>query len=75
MALDQQELTMTHPILPDLLALTGAAVAPAEALLDRARAALRSEFLDGDRISGKKLEANQTAAHGLAWLAHNLLII
>ena len=69
MALDQQELTMTHPILPDLLALTGAAVAPAEALLDRARAALRSEFLDGDRISGKKLEANQTAAHGLAWLA------
>nr|WP_321507040.1 acyl-CoA dehydrogenase family protein [uncultured Celeribacter sp.] len=69
MALDEQELTMTHPILPDLLALTGAAVAPAEALLDRARAALRSEFLDGDRISGKKLEANQTAAHGLAWLA------
>ncbi|SFK14280.1 acyl-CoA dehydrogenase family protein [Celeribacter neptunius] len=69
MALDQQEMTMSNPILPDLLALTGAAVAPAEALLDRARAALKAEFLDGDRISGKKLEANQTAAHGLAWLA------
>ncbi|KAB6716904.1 MULTISPECIES: acyl-CoA dehydrogenase family protein [Roseobacteraceae] len=69
MALDQQEMTMSNPILPDLLALTGAAVAPAEALLDRARASLRTEFLDGDRISGTKLEANQTAAHGLAWLA------
>ena len=69
MALDQQEMTMSNPILPDLLALTGAAVAPAEALLDRARASLRTAFLDGDRISGTKLEANQTAAHGLAWLA------
>lgn len=73
MALDQQEttqeMTMPNPILPDLLALTGAAVAPAEAILDRARAALRSEFLDGERVSGKKIEANQTAAHGLAWLA------
>jgi len=69
MALDQQEMTMSNPILPDLLALTGAAVAPAEALLDRARASLRTDFLDGDRISGTKLEANQTAAHGLAWLA------
>ncbi|WP_417279661.1 acyl-CoA dehydrogenase family protein [Celeribacter sp.] len=73
MALDQQEMkqemTMPNPILPDLLALTGAAVAPAEAILDRARAALRSEFLDGDRVSSKKIEANQPAAHGLAWLA------
>ncbi|ATG48727.1 acyl-CoA dehydrogenase [Celeribacter ethanolicus] len=69
MALDQQELTMSNPILPNLLALTAASVGPAEALLDRARAALRTEFLDGDRISGRKLEANQTAAHGLAWLA------
>ncbi len=69
MALDQQEMTMKTPILPDLLSLTGAAVAPVEALFDRARAALRAEFLDGERISGSKLEANQTAAHGLAWLA------
>lgn len=69
MALDAQEKSMSNPILPDLLATTGAAVAPAEALLDRARTALRSEFLDGERISGKKIEANQTAAHGLAWLA------
>ena len=47
MALDAQEKSMSNPILPDLLATTGAAVAPAEALLDRARTALRSEFLDG----------------------------
>ncbi|MCA0042371.1 acyl-CoA dehydrogenase family protein [Celeribacter litoreus] len=69
MALDRQEMTMTNPILPDLLTLTGAAVAPVEALLDRARAALRAEFMDGGRISNAKVEANQTAAHGLAWLA------
>ncbi|AJE45327.1 acyl-CoA dehydrogenase family protein [Celeribacter indicus] len=69
MALDHEEMTVTNPILPDLLALTGAAVAPVEALLDRARGALRGECLDGDRVSGRKIEENQTAVHGLAWLA------
>ncbi|PZX12136.1 acyl-CoA dehydrogenase family protein [Celeribacter halophilus] len=69
MALDQQERPVSNPILPDLLALTRAAVAPAEAILERARAALRSEFLENGRVSSRRVEANQTAAHGLAWLA------
>jgi (2S)-methylsuccinyl-CoA dehydrogenase len=69
MALDQQERPVSNPILPDLLALTRAAVAPTEAILERARAALRSEFLENGRVSSRRVEANQTAAHGLAWLA------
>jgi (2S)-methylsuccinyl-CoA dehydrogenase len=56
-------------ILPDLLALCGAAVAPAEALLATATERLRAELSVDGRISGALLEANQTAAHGLAWLA------
>ncbi len=56
-------------LLPDLLALTGAAVAPAEALLDMAISRLREDVSDQGRISAQLLEDNQTAAHGLAWLA------
>ncbi|MEM1362570.1 MAG: acyl-CoA dehydrogenase family protein [Pseudomonadota bacterium] len=56
-------------ILSDLLSLTGAAVPPVQALLDLAIDRVRDQVTDGDRISGKLIEANQTAAHGLAWLA------
>jgi len=56
-------------LLPDLLKLTGAAIAPAETLLDRATEGLRAEVSEGDRVSGRLLEENQVAAHGLAWLA------
>lgn len=56
-------------ILSDLLGLTGAAIAPAQALLDLAIERVREQVTDGDRVSGKLIEANQTAAHGLAWLA------
>ena len=62
--------SMTSPILlPDLLELTGAAVAPAEALLDRATTLLRDAVIEEGRVSGRAIEENQTAAHGLAWLA------
>ncbi len=61
--------TETDVILPELLSLTGAAVAPAEALLDAAKTRVRETVSDGDRVSGALLEQNQTAAHGLAWLA------
>ena len=62
--------SMTSPIhLPDLLELTGAAVTPAEALLERATALVRDAVTVGDRVSGRAIEENQTAAHGLAWLA------
>jgi len=67
---DGQDLTMNSPvILPELLALTGAAVAPVEALLETATARVRETVsLDG-KVSGKLMEENQTAAHGLSWLA------
>jgi (2S)-methylsuccinyl-CoA dehydrogenase len=66
---DGQTIADTPVILPDLLTLTRAAVAPAKALLATATERLRSELTENGRISGALLEANQTAAHGLAWLA------
>ncbi|MGH1369627.1 MAG: acyl-CoA dehydrogenase family protein [Maritimibacter sp.] len=60
---------MTKPLLDDLLALTGATIAPAEALLETARVRVRDAVSDGDKVSAAKLEENQSAAHGLAWLA------
>ncbi len=70
MAHDGQDLTMTSPvILPDLLALTGAAVAPVEALLETATARVRETVSVDGKVSGKLIEENQTAAHGLSWLA------
>ncbi|MEX0318517.1 MAG: acyl-CoA dehydrogenase family protein [Ruegeria sp.] len=71
MAHDGQDLTtMTKPvILPDLLSLTGAALAPVETVFERAREAVRATVSADGRISGALIEANQTAAHGLSWLA------
>ncbi len=66
---DGQTIPEGNVILPDLLGLTGAAVAPAEALLATAKERLRADLSVDGRISGALLEANQTAAHGLAWLA------
>ncbi|WP_428926662.1 acyl-CoA dehydrogenase family protein [Marinibacterium sp. SX1] len=56
-------------LLPDLLTLTGAAVAPAEKILDRARETLRALVSDGGRVSARLVETHQTASHGFAWLA------
>ena len=56
-------------LLPDLLTLTAAAIAPVETLLDIATTRLRGKVSHDGRVSGKKLEENQVAAHGLAWLA------
>ncbi|ARE41029.1 Methylsuccinyl-CoA dehydrogenase [Rhodovulum sp. P5] len=56
-------------ILPDLLTLTKAALAPVDKVMEAARAAVRAQVTDGDRVSGKLIEMHQTAAHGLAWLS------
>ncbi|MDK3020220.1 acyl-CoA dehydrogenase family protein [Pseudodonghicola flavimaris] len=56
-------------ILPDLLTLTGAVIAPAEAVLASAKAKLRDLVSEGERVSAALLEQNQAAAHGLSWLA------
>ncbi len=67
---DGQETPMTNsPQLTNLLDLTAAALAPVQTLLARAKDAVRTQVTDGDRISARLIEANQTAAHGLAWLA------
>ncbi|MCE8518975.1 acyl-CoA/acyl-ACP dehydrogenase [Ruegeria pomeroyi] len=67
----QDPMTMTTQtvLLPDLLSLTGAALAPVDALFERARETLRDMVSEGGRVSGALLDANQTAAHGLSWLA------
>ncbi|SFL66257.1 acyl-CoA dehydrogenase family protein [Shimia aestuarii] len=70
MAHDGQDLTMTKAvILPDLLSLTGAAVAPVEAILETAKNRVRETVSENGKVSGKLIEENQSAAHGLAWLA------
>jgi (2S)-methylsuccinyl-CoA dehydrogenase len=66
---DGQPLDDTPIILPDLLSLTGAAIAPLEALLDTAKSRVAEMVVVEGRVSGDAVEANQTAAHGLAWLA------
>ena len=56
-------------ILDDLLNLTAAAIAPVEAVFERAKASVKARISEDGRVSGALIEANQTAAHGLAWLA------
>ncbi|MCE8531650.1 acyl-CoA/acyl-ACP dehydrogenase [Ruegeria pomeroyi] len=67
----QNPMTMTTQtvLLPDLLSLTGAALAPVDALFERARDSVREMVSEGGRVSGALIDANQTAAHGLSWLA------
>jgi (2S)-methylsuccinyl-CoA dehydrogenase len=70
MAHDGQDIAMTEgTILSDLLALTGAAIAPVETVLERAKTSVADFVTVDGRVSGGAIEAHQTAAHGLAWLA------
>ncbi|MCP4209131.1 MAG: acyl-CoA/acyl-ACP dehydrogenase [Shimia sp.] len=70
MAHDGQDLAMTKSvILPDLLKLTAAAVAPVESILETAIARVKETVSENGRVSGKLMEQHQTAAHGLSWLA------
>jgi (2S)-methylsuccinyl-CoA dehydrogenase len=70
MAHDGQD-TLAPPqiILDDLTGLTAAAIPQAEALLEAATARVREMVSVEGRVSSQAMEANQTAAHGLAWLA------
>ena len=69
MPLDGQDMPATSPLMPELTALTQAALEPVRALLDRARDALRARVAPEGRVSGALVEEHQTAAHGLAWIA------
>lgn len=57
------------PILPELRAKAEAAVPVAEALLAEAVAKLRARVMQDGKVSAAALEADQFAAHALAWLA------
>jgi len=70
MAHDGQDIALGQSILlDDLTGLTKAAIAPAEAVFEAARASLRAMVEEDGRVSGRLIEENQFAAHGLAWLA------
>ena len=60
---------MTNPTLDDLLTLTREAVASADGLLDAARRHVSDLVAPEGRVDGDKLEAEQLAAHGFAWMA------
>ena len=70
MAHDGQDVTLTQNVLlDDLLDLTKRALGPVDALLDTAKDRVRASVTSGDRVSSALVEAEQTATHGLAWLA------
>ena len=66
---DGQDPQMQQTLIPDVLSLTAAALEPVDQLLDAARTEVRAQVSEDGRVSGILVEANQTAAHGLAWLA------
>ncbi|MFN3576711.1 MAG: acyl-CoA dehydrogenase family protein [Tabrizicola sp.] len=65
---DGQPMTQS-PILPDLKALTIAALPEIEALFAQAREGLRAQVSAGGKVSNQALESRQYQAHALAWLA------
>ncbi|MGB0684459.1 MAG: acyl-CoA dehydrogenase family protein [Magnetovibrionaceae bacterium] len=56
-------------LIDDLLNLTGQAVEAADRLYMAAKSAVADRVVVDGRISGKALEADQYAAHGISWLA------
>ena len=72
MAHDGQEMpleTAQSIVLANLLELTGKAAPAVASVLEKAKDALRELVTSDGRISGALIEQNQTAAHGVAWLA------
>ncbi|WP_135081090.1 acyl-CoA dehydrogenase family protein [Terasakiella sp. SH-1] len=60
---------MSDLILSDLLASAGRAVEAADALLEKAKDAVSEKVMVDGRVNSAKLEEEQTAAHGLSWMA------
>ena len=70
MAHDGQDQFLTqNALLTDLLDQTGRSTEVVNVVLERAIEAVRSKVSQDGRISATLIELNQTAAHGLAWLA------
>ena len=66
---DVQTTSEAPVLLPDLLTLTADGVSAAAAMQARATEGLREALPEDGKVSGVAIEANQTATHGLAWLA------
>ncbi|NVK18964.1 MAG: acyl-CoA/acyl-ACP dehydrogenase [Methylocystaceae bacterium] len=60
---------MSDLILSDLLASAGRAVEAADVLLEKAKDSVAEKVMSDGRIDSAKLEMEQTAAHGLSWMA------
>ncbi len=56
-------------VIDDLLATTRSTLAPVDRLLEAAKSAVRATVSQDGKVSNTLVEENQTAAHGLAWLA------
>ncbi|UWR18784.1 acyl-CoA dehydrogenase family protein [Sulfitobacter pontiacus] len=56
-------------VIDDLLATTRSTLAPVDRLLEAAKSAVRVTVSQDGKVSNTLVEENQTAAHGLAWLA------
>ncbi|GFE66411.1 acyl-CoA dehydrogenase family protein [Litoreibacter roseus] len=72
MAHDGQDMPLqadSSPILADLLTKTAVAVGAVQTILETAKTKVRDVVSHDGRVSGALIEQNQTAAHGLAWLA------
>ncbi len=63
------QMQIDTPLLPGLLGLTRDAIGPVEAVLNIAKDRVRETVTVDGRVSSALIEQNQTAAHGLAWLA------
>ncbi|MCC5988509.1 MAG: acyl-CoA/acyl-ACP dehydrogenase [Pararhodobacter sp.] len=57
------------PLIDGLTGHTEASLAPLAALVERAGEILRASVAPDGRVQGALIDANQRAAHGLAWLA------
>ncbi|MGY9038237.1 acyl-CoA dehydrogenase family protein [Sulfitobacter sp. M13] len=70
MAHDGQDVIAgTDVVIEDLLAITKSTLAPVDRLLDAAKTAVRAIVSQDGKVANALVEENQTAAHGLAWLA------
>ncbi|MCC0072548.1 MAG: acyl-CoA/acyl-ACP dehydrogenase [Rhodobacter sp.] len=66
---DGQDRTAPAPLMDDLQTRVAALQAPLDALLATATDRVRAMVSAGGKVSGGLIDANQRAAHGLAWLA------
>ena len=70
MAHDGQDQFLTqNALLKDLIDQTGRSAEAVSVVLERAIETVRSKVSQDGRVSATLIELNQTAAHGLAWLA------